>query len=224
MISNKRAVIMFSRLPIVGEVKSRMSPHLTPPQAMELQRYFLMDLFEMLEPMKIDCDLFLFYTGSQDIALFSDIVPKRYVCLEQKGKDLGERMCRAFKRIFDQGYENVILVGSDIPHLTRETLENAFSQLKIYDMVLGPTVDGGYYLIGMNQLDNEVFNGQNWGNSSVFENTKRTIKRLGYSVGLTKAYLDLDDIEDIRQYMKNDQEKDNNKTRNYIREKLSHVL
>ena len=113
----------------------------------------------------------------------------------QKGVGLGERMAQAFREGFLQGYEQIILMGSDLPDLSPVDLQQAFSALDANDHVLGPALDGGYYLIGMKSLNSELFRQITWGSSTVLRQTIEKIKNKPLS--LLEKRRDLDTYEDL---------------------------
>lgn len=113
----------------------------------------------------------------------------------QKGVGLGERMEQAFKEGFLKGYRQIVLIGSDLPELTREDLKQAFEALDTNEYVLGPATDGGYYLIGMKSLNSELFRQITWGSSTVLRQTIEKIKNKPLS--LLEKRRDLDTYEDL---------------------------
>ncbi|MDX1719966.1 MAG: TIGR04282 family arsenosugar biosynthesis glycosyltransferase, partial [Salegentibacter mishustinae] len=116
----------------------------------------------------------------------------------QKGKGLGERMKNAFQEGFKNGYQNIIIIGSDLYDLQQEDLEKAFQLLREKDAVIGPATDGGYYLLGMNQIFPEVFEDKEWGTSSVLEDTLKDLK--GKNIALLEARNDVDYYSDIKDH------------------------
>jgi rSAM/selenodomain-associated transferase 1 len=118
--------------------------------------------------------------------------------LDQVGEDLGERMHRTSVDLFAKGYKQVILVGTDIPSLPLSVYHEAFAMLSRSDVVLGPALDGGYYLIGLTQPAEKLFAGVPWSTDQVLSVTQEQAKTLGLSVGLTTAWRDVDSIADLQ--------------------------
>ncbi len=114
----------------------------------------------------------------------------------QKGEDLGERMLNAFREGFQSGYEKIIIIGSDMYDLSALELEAAFQQLGANDFVVGPAQDGGYYLLGMTTLKEELFQDKTWGTGSVLPDTMENLK--GNTVGMLPLKNDVDHYEDIK--------------------------
>lgn len=190
----KRAVICFTRVPKPGVTKTRLLPVLTPAQCAGLHWAFLRDLAEIYR--KLDAHLFVAYTPDADWeSLKSVFPPAGYI--PQKGRDLGEKMYRAIKKVADLGYEFVILTGTDLPMMTAAHLESGFAILEEKDIAIGPTSDGGYYLIGMRKPCREVFRIEGYGGASVFGSTVAAAEDAGLSVGLALPCDDVDTPGDL---------------------------
>ena len=118
----------------------------------------------------------------------------------QTGRDLGERMEAAFSEAFAAGASKVVIIGSDCPELDAEMLEAAFDALDRNDFVLGPTPDGGYYLLGMKHTDDSVFRGIAWSTDAVRNATLQKIAAAGKTCALLPDLPDIDTEEDWRAY------------------------
>jgi len=114
--------------------------------------------------------------------------------------DLGQRMESAFQQAFEAGARKVVIIGSDCPELNGETLNQAFEALETADFVIGPVPDGGYYLIGMKQLETSVFREMEWSTEAVRAITTERILALGKTFTLLPMYGDVDTEEDWRNY------------------------
>lgn len=191
----KRAVICFTRVPKPGVTKTRLLPVLQPEQCAQLHWCFLEDLAEVYR--KMDAHLFVAYTPDPDWERLKTVFPPAGY-IPQVGKDLGEKMYRAIRKVQKLGYESVVLTGADLPLLTKEHLESGFSALETEDIAIGPTPDGGYYLIGMKKPCHAVFQVEGYGGASVFEKTVAAAKEAGLTVGLAKTCSDVDTPEDLR--------------------------
>lgn len=190
----KNAVICFTRVPKPGITKTRLLPVLRPEQCADLHWAFLKDLAEIYK--KIDAHLFVAYISDPDWELLKSVFPPAGY-IPQKGNDLGEKMYRAIRKVLDLGYESVVLTGSDLPLMTADHLNSGFSALEENDIAIGPTSDGGYYLIGMKKACRDVFRVEGYGGSSVFENTVAAAKNAGLTVGLAQICNDVDTPEDL---------------------------
>ena len=122
-----------------------------------------------------------------------------HTLVPQMGNDLGDRMGNAFKEVFFQGFDRVLLIGSDIPDLPNRLIDEALAALKNYDAVLGPSHDGGYYVIGFrrNAFLPQVFSGITWGTPEVFEQTMGILRKANLSVYTLSVWRDIDTIADL---------------------------
>lgn len=190
----KKAVICFTRVPKPGVTKTRLLPVLTPDQCAGLHWAFLKDLAEIYR--KLDAHLFVAYTPDADWETLKSVFPPAGY-IPQKGKDLGEKMYRAIRKVMDLGYESVVLTGTDLPLMTTAHLESGFALLEEHDIAIGPTSDGGYYLIGMKKPSKEVFRVDGYGGSTVFESTVAAAIDAGLTVGISLPCDDVDTPEDL---------------------------
>jgi rSAM/selenodomain-associated transferase 1 len=190
----KHAVICFTRVPKPGVTKTRLLPVLTPEQCALLHWAFLKDLAHIYR--QTDAHLFIAHVPDPDWEQLKSVFPSAGY-LPQKGQDLGERMYRALRKVLSLGYESVILTGADLPMMTTAHINSGFAALENHDLVLGPTSDGGYYLIGMKQARREVFKIDGYGGNSVFENTVAAAVDVGLTVGYALECNDVDTPEDL---------------------------
>lgn len=191
----KRAVICFTRVPKPGVTKTRLLPVLKPEQCVGLHWAFLRDLAEVYR--QLDAHLFVAYTPDADWESLKTVFPHAGF-YPQKGNDLGERMYRVIRKVLELGYESVVLTGTDLPRMTAAHLESGFAVLEEKDIAIGPTTDGGYYLIGMKKPCRDVFRIEGYGGASVFENTLAAARQAGLSAGIAMTCDDVDTPEDLR--------------------------
>lgn len=195
----KQAIICFTRVPKPGVTKTRLLPILTGDRCAGLHTAFLQDLSKVYG--QIQEDLFVAHTADPDWEILQAIFPDAVGFFSQEGKDLGEKMFHAICHVLRQGYEAVVLTGADLPLMTTEHLESGFSALEDADIVIGPTSDGGYYLVGMKQTHREIFENQSYGGATVLENTIAAAKEAGLTVALAKTCDDVDTPEDLHRLM-----------------------
>ena len=191
----KGAVILFTRVPKPGATKTRLLPVLDPDQCAGLHRAFLRDLARIYD--SLEADLFIAHTPDPDWEALKAIFPHGSF-FPQQGSDLGEKMYHAIREVLEQGYDAVVLTGSDLPLMTAEHLERGFALLAEKDIAIGPTSDGGYYLIGMGKPCPEVFRVEGYGGASVFGRTVAAAEGAGLSVGVGLPCDDVDTPEDLR--------------------------
>ena len=192
----RRAVICFTRVPKPGVTKTRLLPILSGDQCARLHTAFLMDLAAVYA--EVEADLFVAYTADPEWEMLKDIFPAAYGFFPQEGADLGEKMYRAIKHVLDLGYEAAILTGTDLPLMKKKHLEAGFAALDRADIAIGPTSDGGYYLIGMKSPNREVFCVSGYGGTTALENTLNAAKQAGLEIALTLPCDDVDTPEDLR--------------------------
>ena len=190
----KRAVICFTRVPKPGVTKTRLLPVLKPQQCADLHWAFLKDLADTYR--ELDAHLFVAYTPDADWESLKTVFPHAGF-YPQKGNDLGERMYRVIRKVLELGYESAVLTGTDLPMMTAAHLESGFAVLEEKDIAIGPTSDGGYYLIGMKKPCREVFRVEGYGGASVFESTVAAAEDAGLSVGLALTCDDVDTPGDL---------------------------
>lgn len=215
--NKNRAIIIFTRVPVAGQTKTRMMSKLTGEQCAKLHTCFLLDIGKVCEGAK--ADIFVCYTPQDaDNTLHTILGPQKEYFL-QEGDGLGARMYHAFEYVLAQGYESCLLIGTDVPELKREYLEKAFRVLDSKDVVFGCTSDGGYYLVGMKRPRKEVFEIPNYGHENVWKDTLYHLEQANISVGYTQELDDMDLPEDLQKYrahMRADKSLQKTKTGRYL--------
>ncbi len=196
------ALVIFAKAPIPGQVKTRLCPPLTPDEAASLHGSFVLDALERSrevdrkEPVRVD--RFLACAPPADHVFFKIMEERQRVrLLHQIGDDLGTRMDHAFKETFALGYRRVLLVGTDVPSLPTSYYGQAFSLLSEHDLVLGPSLDGGYYLIGLKRPVSDLFMGISWSTDQVCSLTRVKAETLGLKTALLPTCRDVDTIDDL---------------------------
>ncbi len=187
------ALIIMTRIPIPGQTKTRLMDIITGTECAELHLAFLKDIVVEFVELIEDMDIFLTYTPDHSFHILEPIIPINIEIFPQMGEDLGERMHSAIKKVLSMGYKKVILMGSDIPNIKAKDIRNAFTILDDHDVVLGPSHDGGYYLVGMKEPNDTIFHiNKKWGGKSVLESTIDKGNNQGLSIGLAEKYRDID--------------------------------
>ncbi len=185
----KNRLIMFVKEPKLGFVKTRLAKQTSDEFALALYENFIKDLMQTVEG--FDCAL---YVHPNKNAFSFDAT------FLQKGDDLGAKMSNAFKEEFAKGYEKIVLIGSDTPHLSTDLLNKSFESLSTHEMVLGPSLDGGYYLIGFTKkgFNETVFENITWSSEVVLEQTLQTVNKK--ALYLLMYMNDIDTKEDLDQF------------------------
>jgi hypothetical protein len=190
------ALILFARDPVVGQVKTRLNPFLDPQTIYDLYLCFLADSIDTLCLVE-SADRFVGIKPSNLSGYFDRLDPSCAISVfVQEGQDLGERMQNAFASRFAEGYGKVVIIGADSPSLPTKYIHQAFASNR--DVVLGPSVDGGYYLIGMCGNVVDLFEGVTWGGNTVLEQTRERLERSSASLELLPTWYDVDRPEDLK--------------------------
>ena len=163
-------------------IKTRLTAVLDEDMVVEFYRRSVLDLLATLSHGSFVLRICFYPVEAK--RKVADWLGKEHVYIPQKGQDLGERMENGFLAAFAEGFQRVVLIGSDIPDLPGAILEEAISSLALKDAVLGPALDGGYYLIGFNsgRFLAEAFRGIDWGTPAVFHRTMTLLNRHNYEV------------------------------------------
>ena len=189
---SKNLIMVFTRNPELGIVKTRLAKTIGNNSALKIYNYLLSHTEKVIK--QIDSDKIIYYSVKvRNNDIWDDLIYKKNL---QKGNDLGLKMQNAFKDAFENNYYKVIIVGSDLFDLKPEHITNAFKKLDQHDIVIGPALDGGYYLIGMNKLHSCIFKNKNWGTSTVLKDTLKDLQHL--DVFLLEELNDIDTFEDLK--------------------------
>ena len=191
----KQAVICFTRVPRPGQTKTRLMPCLSGEQCAQLHWAFLRDLSNIYASQ--DADLLVAHTPDPDWESLKTVFPAARF-FPQEGTDLGAKMNHALNLALSMGYEKCILTGSDLPLMTREHLMSGFDALNQADVTLGPTSDGGYYLVGVKEESPFLFEKQTYSCGNVFKNTFAAAEAAGKTCCPALSCDDVDTPEDLR--------------------------
>ena len=184
-------LIVFAKNIELGKVKTRLAKTVGNEQALEIYSH-LFQLTETIALQSQEWDVHIYFSDKIDHKNYTN-------CLKfvQQGSDLGERMHHAFAEGFEQGYARIVGIGTDLPDLSTSILTEAFVALEDKHVVIGPAQDGGYYLIGMNQCVDNVFQNKPWSTESLFEVTLAELNQLNYTVEILEQLNDIDTFEDF---------------------------
>lgn len=189
-------LIVFTRNPIKGKVKTRLAASTSDDYALEVYN-----------KLRAITQKAAFATGADLAVYYDDHIPESDIFLGeetkaflQKGNDLGARMSNAFEQGFSDKYRRIVLIGTDCPELGKTTLLQAFELLKEHSAVLGPAKDGGYYLIGLNRPCPGLFIGRRWGADKVLRETVEELDRNNLRYGLLPVFSDIDTAEDLENF------------------------
>ena len=195
---DKPIILLFIKTPLKGQAKSRLAAAIGNDAALELYQRFVLDTIDTVRSSAIP--LRICFHPPDAMPAIRAWLGEEQMYMPQQGSDLGERMERAFEQAFQEGHDRAVLVGSDIPMLTSPIINEAFMSLGGHDAVLGPAVDGGYYLIGFTAKTflPSVFRHITWSTSTVCTETLDAFKRAGQRVRLLPTLHDVDTGDDLR--------------------------
>lgn len=186
------ALIIFQKNFISGNVKTRIAAETDNETALSIYKLLCQITDKLTESEHWTC-----------VKYFSDFVPDdqaQYLSQIQKGIDLGERMSNALQQTLSK-FTKAVLIGTDCPYIKHEDLKRAFTDLDKHDLVLGPSKDGGYYLIGMKELHPELFADIPWSTSEVYSITHNIADHLNLRVCTLNTYEDIDQIKHWESYL-----------------------
>lgn len=197
------AIGLMARYPHSGEVKTRLARTIGDPGALDVYRQLLTHATKLVAGLEADnCCRAAFVTPTETCPAFAEEYPGLDQYQAQASGDLGRRMQHALGELLSvEDVKRACLIGADAPELKPATLEVAFGFLDDHDLVLGPSLDGGYYLIGLCQVRPELFDGINWGTDTVLEATLEAAKRSGLQVAMLPQLRDLDDVTDLEYFV-----------------------
>jgi len=196
-----RCLLFFVKNPERGKVKSRLGAVIGNDSAVSVYKNIVDRMLSTLKEGTFP--LYICFSPKNAQKPVKNWLGREYRYIPQNGKDLGERMRNGFTEAFEMGFKKVVLIGSDIPDLALEFIEEAFITLNKSDAVIGPAFDGGYYLIGFKDktFSPQVFEGIAWGTQNVFDETVKKLKRFKRAVHTLPYQRDIDTAKDLN-YLK----------------------
>jgi len=190
-----------AKAPRPGEVKTRLFGALSSEEAKQLYVAFLSDTFALMEEVmeeREELALALCYTPEGEEEAFEEVEREGSLMIPQRGEDLGERLTNCFTDLFALGFESVVVIGADSPTLPGEYVFDAFECFETdEDVVIGPTEDGGYYLVGMRKLHKRIFDDIPWGAAGALGATIDRAKEAELDLVLLPEWYDVDTPEDV---------------------------
>lgn len=187
---NKALVIVFVKNFVHGQVKTRLAKTIGNQSALNVYKELVKITLKSVEELNVDKRIYF----SEEIDNSQGQGFKKTV---QKGIDLGERMKNAFSDGFTDGYDSIILIGSDLPDINSSIIQEGLQKLKNTEVVLGPAVDGGYYLLGLQNIHDELFDDKPWSQSNLLNETKRELDKKKITYSLLTPLNDIDTYEDL---------------------------
>ncbi len=194
------ALIVFFKWPEAGSVKTRLTPPLTSSDAARLYAAFVKDTFAKVTALP-DVQIFGYVAGTLGTSqpLETDLKALPLTLRMQHGNNLGERMSNAFQEVFSDGFQRVVIIGTDSPDLPLSYISTAFDTLHLPQdtLCLGATDDGGYYLLGMNRFFPEVFQHVPYSSAETYRATLKQIASLPARLFTLRRWYDIDTLDDL---------------------------
>lgn len=197
-MQNQSALIVFAKNPILGKVKTRLAKNLGEVSTL----LFYKELMKLTSSLcaQIYLDIHIFY---------ADFIPKNdnfsslkaTSHLQSNDKDLGVKMYKAFKEVFQLGYKNVGIIGTDCPYIKPIHVESSIIKLSDNDTVIGPSKDGGFYMLFIKSLATLNFNHIEWSTSTVTKIFLQNLSKANYNFELLETLEDIDDIESYNNFL-----------------------
>ncbi len=188
---SKELLIVFVKNIKLGKVKTRLASKVGNQVAFIIYKELVKITENATKNIKID-----------QIIYFSDvIIENKWEGVSkavQEGVNLGERMKNAFQDGFKKGYEKIILIGSDLPDISKNIITQGFDKLSTHNTIFGPAEDGGYYLIGLSKMDETIFQNKPWSKPELLKDTLLELKTKHLKVGLLETLNDIDTFEDLK--------------------------
>lgn len=189
---SENLLIIFTRNPELGKVKTRLAKSIGDDNALTIYKTLLSRTEKTTK--NLNCDKAVYYSVKiREHDIWDSSIYQKY---QQQGDDLGIRMHNAFSEAFNNNFNKVAIIGSDLFDLNPNHINDAFRALDSKDVVIGPAQDGGYYLLGMKTLHSQVFKNKKWGTASVLKDTLKDLQK--NHVYLLKELNDIDTFEDMK--------------------------
>lgn len=193
-MKDKKLLLIFVKNPEKGTVKTRLAKTIGDEKAYQTYLKLLDFTIEVADNVRAEKQIWYSSFIDETDGLGGSDFQKKL----QDGENLGERMLHAFKNGFEEHFEKSVIIGSDCPGISAEIIEAAFVSLNRNEVVIGPSEDGGYYMLGMRKLIPEVFKDISWSTETVLSETEKILKAKDLSYSKLPTLNDIDTEEDLR--------------------------
>jgi rSAM/selenodomain-associated transferase 1 len=194
---NRKAIIIFVKYPEEGKVKTRLASTASNKFAAGVYKILSKNIFDQVIKLKNECDVHLFYAPFDSLGKIKDWVGQEFLFKEQSGADLGERIADAFEYVFLNNCKSAVIIGSDLPEIDSSIIIESFKLLESCDVVIAPSDDGGYSLLGMNKQHKFLFENIEWSTDSVFEITQNIIMDNKLNLKIMSPLNDIDTFDEL---------------------------
>ncbi|MEO8852829.1 MAG: TIGR04282 family arsenosugar biosynthesis glycosyltransferase [Ginsengibacter sp.] len=189
----REALIIFAKNPVAGKVKTRLAATIGNVAALKIYNELIAHTISITTDLPIDKYVFYLNEITRNDMWDDNIFFKKL----QNGNNLGERMKNAFGTVFKKGYKSVVIIGTDCPALNGVIIMKAFTKLDLYDVIIGPAEDGGYYLLGIKYLYSALFENIQWSTPDVLNETKIKCVELKLDYYMLPLLNDIDEEKDL---------------------------
>lgn len=189
----REALIIFAKNPVAGKVKTRLAATIENGAALKIYNELIAHTISITTDLPIDKYVFYLNEITRNDMWDDNIFFKKL----QNGNNLGERMKNAFRDVFKKGYKSVVIIGTDCPALNGVIIMKAFTKLDLYDVIIGPAEDGGYYLLGIKYLYSALFENIQWSTPDVLNETKIKCVELKLDYYMLPLLNDIDEEKDL---------------------------
>lgn len=197
----KDCLIVFAKEPEAGKVKTRLQGYLSRDECVQFYKALLQDTLELARAIKC-FEKVLAYDSSMPEPRYLKTIAADFMFYKQRGSSLGEKMHNAFKFAKTRNNSKVVIIGSDSPSLPAIYVKEAFRRLDVSDVVLGPSHDGGFYLVGLKKPCASIFKGIKWSSKTVLENAIENSGIFSKKISLLKKWYDIDDYAGLARLKK----------------------
>ena len=190
------ALIIFTRIPIAGKTKTRLQTKLLPEECADIHQCFLKDIYIKMKELKYnDIDIIISYNPDGNINILKEIFydEKLYIKQAVNTPNENDKIYNSMKEVFSLGYKKSILIGTDIPEISKENIIDSFNLLNDNDFVFGPSYDGGYYLVGMKEYNDVIVKT----NSGTLNNILNAIENINLKYSIIEKRYDIDEYDDL---------------------------
>jgi len=194
------AIIVFMRAPFEKRVKTRLAKTIGRQRASQFYSLCVNTVVDQMMGLAPTIAKYIFLAEPVDAAKIKYLKDRGFSIEVQEGVNLGDRLCNAFYRMFQKGIKKTVIVASDVPDLSAVIVKEAIHSLDGNDLVIGPSHDGGYYLIGIRKLDEFLFDGLSWGTERVLRQTLDAADRARLRVWQLPTLMDIDTEADLCQW------------------------
>jgi len=196
----KNHLLIFVKAPIPGKVKTRLGKDIGHVKSANLYKKIAQKIILKCMHPELYTTLVFFYPYNQRALISQWLNIEDEYLFPQICNNIGDNMFNAFKDSFEMGAKKSVLIGSDCIDINKAIITDAFNSLESCNIILGPSFDGGYYLIGLNKPDRCVFEDIKWGTDSVFNDTLKNVRTNKMKYKLLKKLDDIDTLEDLEKY------------------------